>query len=112
MPLDIKRLPHELPIFLQTQTNARQATGLLADSADWQPLMGQAFAAGGALDASLEVEQQWVQERLCGVTGPFSHWLTAALGVEMSRHQQCPLLLLAEDESGHWISTVTTGEIA
>ncbi|WP_206768533.1 MULTISPECIES: hypothetical protein [Pseudomonas] len=112
MPLDIKRLPHELPIFLQTQTNARQATGLLADSADWQPLMGQAFAAGGALDASLEVGQQWVQERLCGVTGPFSHWLTAALGVEMSRHQQRPLLLLAEDESGHWISTVTTGEIA
>ncbi|XXE66834.1 hypothetical protein J3P79_09965 [Pseudomonas sp. R1-7] len=112
MPLDINRLPEELPIFLQSQTNALQATGLLADAADLQPLIGQLFAAGGALGASLEIGQQWVQERLSGATGPFSHWLTAALGVEMSRHQQCPLLLLAEDESGHWISTVTTGEIA
>jgi len=112
MLLDINRLPHELPIFLQSQTNALQATGLLADGADVQPLISQVFAAGGALGASLEVGQQWVQERLCGVTGPFNHWLTAALGVEMARHQQRPLLLLAEDESGHWISTVTTGEIA
>jgi hypothetical protein len=112
MLLDTNRLPHELPVFLQSQTGALRATGLLADGTDWQPLMGQVFAAGGALGASLEVGQQWIQQRLCGVTGPFSHWLTAALGVEMARHQQRPLLLLAKDASGHWIGTVTSGEIA
>jgi hypothetical protein len=112
MPLDINTLKSELPLFLQTQTSARQATGLLADGADWQPLTGQIIAGGAAHGASLKVEQQWVQELLCGPPGPFSHWLVAALGVEMARHQRRPLVVLTQEESRHWISAVTTGELA
>ncbi|MBT2339759.1 hypothetical protein J7E36_11440 [Pseudomonas fluorescens] len=112
MPLDINDLPRELPVFLQSQTRAREATGLLADRADWQPLINKIFAAGRTQGASLKVNQQWTQERLCGLPGPFSHWLLAAFGVEMARHQQRPLLMLTQEESRHWISTVTTGERA
>lgn len=112
MPLDINQLKSELALFLQTQTSARQATGLLADSADWQPLTGKLIAAGGTHGASLKVEQQWVQELLCGLPGPFSSWLVAALGVEMARHQRRPLVVLTQEDSRHWISTVTMGEWA
>jgi hypothetical protein len=111
MPLDINQLKSELPLFLQTQTRACQATGLLADGADWQPLTGKLIAAGGTHGASLKVEQQWVQELLCGLPGPFSSWLVAALGVEMARHQRRPLVVLTQEESRHWISTVTMGEL-
>ena len=112
MPLDINTLQSELPLFLQTQTSVCQATALLADSADWQPLAGKIITAGVAHGASLNVKQQWIQETLCGLPGPFSHWLVAALGVEIARHQQRPLLVLAQEESQHWISTVSTGERA
>jgi hypothetical protein len=85
---------------------------LLADGACWQPVINEIFALGGAHGASLAVEQQWVQARLCGLTGPFSHWLVAAQGVEMALHQQRPLLLLAKEKSQHWITTVTKRELA
>ncbi|WP_339418699.1 MULTISPECIES: hypothetical protein [unclassified Pseudomonas] len=112
MPLDIDALDSEFPLFLQTQTSACQATGLLADYADWLPLTGKMLAVAGGHDASLKVESQWIQESLCGVSGPLGHWLVTALGVEMVRHQRKPLLVLAQEESRHWISTVTTGELA
>lgn len=112
MPLDIDSLNSEFPLFLQTQMSACQATGLLADDADWLPLTGKMLAAAGAHGASLKVESQWIKESMCGVSGPLGHWLVTALGVEMVRHQRKPLLVLAQEESRHWISTVTTGELA
>ena len=112
MPLDIDVLDSELPLFLQTQVSACRATGMLADAADWQPLTGKMLAVAGAHGASLNVEQQWIQESLCGLSGPFGHWLVAALCVEIVRHQREPLLVLAREESRHWMSTVVTGELA
>jgi len=110
MPLEIDTLESELPLFLQTQASARQATGLLADGADWQPLAGQIMAIGGAHGAALLAEQRWFQESLCGLPGPFSSWLLAAFAVEMTRHQRKPLLVLTQEHSRRWISTVTPGE--
>lgn len=109
MPLDINALDSELPLFLHTQACARQATGLLADSTRWQALTGQVITASATQGASLEVEQQWTQELFCGLPGPFSSWLTAALGVAVARHQQRPLVLLTEEASRQWIAT-TVGE--
>jgi hypothetical protein len=112
MPLDVATLNSELALFQQTQTMALQATAVLADSADWQPLTGNVFATIGAQAASLSAQQLWVQEHLCGLPGPFGHWLAAAFGVEMVQHQRQPVLLLAKDESRYWISTVIEGDVA
>lgn len=112
MPLDIGALDSELPLLLQTQATACKATGLLADSAAWQPLTGEILAVAGAHGASLSVEQQWIQEDLSGLPGPLGHWLVSALAVEVAQHQRAPLLVLAREQSGHWVSTVTTGELA
>ncbi len=111
MPLDVSELQNEVALFLQTQTSARQATGLLADSIACQPLAGKILAAGDVHGASSRVQQQWIQEPLCGLPGPFSSWLIAALGVEMVRHQRRPLLMLSQGQSQHWISTVTMGAL-
>ncbi|WP_077046325.1 hypothetical protein [Pseudomonas sp. KK4] len=111
MPLDVATLQSEFALFLQTQTTARDASGVLADGADWQPAINQILAIG-AHSVSLKVEQQWVQEHLCGIAGPFSHWLVAALGVEMARLERRPLVLLAKEKSQRWISTVSKREVA
>lgn len=112
MPLTVKQLDTELPLFLQTQLPARNATGMLADSVQWQPCLGSILSMGGAQQAKFQAGNQWIQESLCGVPGPFSAWLLAALGLEMSRHFQQPLVLLSQEPSQHWISTVATGELA
>lgn len=112
MSLDTSALKRELPLFLQTQISARRASGVLADAADWQPMISEVFATCSAQGASLNVEQQWLQEHFCGLSGPFSQWLVAALGVELARHQQRPLLLLVKEKTMNWISTVTHRELA
>ncbi|PJI50418.1 MAG: hypothetical protein CTR55_03525 [Pseudomonas sp.] len=112
MHLNVEQLKTEFPLFLQTQLTARNATGILADSAQWQPCLGSILSMGEAQQAKFQAGQQWVQESLCGVPGPFSAWLLAALGLEMSRHFQQPLVLLSQEPSQRWISTVATGELA
>jgi len=112
MPLDAAALNSELAQFQQTQTMALQATGVVADSADWQALTGKIFATSAARAASLSAQRLWVLEHLCGLPGPFGHWLVAAFGLEMVRHQREPVLLLAKEESRYWISTVIAGEVA
>lgn len=112
MPLNIGALDSELPLFLHTQKNACQAVGVLADGSAWQPLIGELLAVAGAHGASLNATQQWIQEGASGLPGPFGHWLVAALGVEVARHQHAPLLVLAQEKSKHWVGTVITGELA
>ncbi|AUG08469.1 hypothetical protein CXQ82_18445 [Pseudomonas sp. S09G 359] len=112
MPLSVDALDSELPLFLQTQPSACRATGLLADTICWKPLTGKMLAVAGTQGAALSAEKQWFQESFCGLSGPLGHWLVIALGVEMVRHQRQPLLVLTREQTQHWISTVTTGELA
>jgi len=112
MPLDVGQLDSELPLFLQTQATAREATAMLADSARWQERFGTILSLAGKHDAKLQVGNQWIQESLSGLPGPFGHWLVAALGLDLARHRQQPLLVLSQDPSQDWISTIATGECA
>lgn len=112
MPLDLDSLESDFTSFLQIQATARQATGLLADSADWQPETTPLLAAAAREGAALSVDHRWILEPLNGVPGPCGHWLLAALGIEMTRLAQQPLLLLASEGTGRWINTVTPGDMA
>ncbi|MBD9677926.1 hypothetical protein IB274_14530 [Pseudomonas sp. PDM18] len=112
MPLDVGQLDSELPLFLQTQAAAREATAMLADSVRWQECFGTVLSLAGKHGAKLQVGSQWIQESLSGLPGPFGHWLVAALGLDLVRQLQQPLLLLSQETSQCWISTIATGECA
>ncbi|MGE8060676.1 hypothetical protein [Pseudomonas sp. NPDC089547] len=107
MPLDIGAAVSEIELFFKTQTAACQASSLLADSVAWASVVGTVLS----MDQSpgLDHEKSWIQQRVCGLPGPFSPWLLAALSVEIVQHQQRPLLMLAEQGQQYWISTATTG---
>jgi hypothetical protein len=112
MPLDVNSLETDFTTFLQIQAKARDATGVLADRADWQPETTPLLAAAAREGAALSVDRRWILEPVNGVPGPCGHWLLAALGIEMTRLAQQPLLLLSSEGTGCWINTVTPGEIA
>lgn len=112
MPLDTEQLDAHLEQFFQTQPKALQATALLADQADWQALMGEVVTHGNRCGASLQAQNQWVQEALCGVPGPLGCWLATALAMDVVQHHEQPVLVLTMDQSRRWISTVTQGDRA
>ncbi|WCD82236.1 hypothetical protein [Pseudomonas sp. TUM22785] len=109
MPLTLEQLDQELPLFLQTQLQARSATAILADGMHWKASLTTILSLNQLHDGELQAECQWIQESLSGLPGPLSHWLAAALGADMARHRQQPLLLITREGSQHWISTLTTG---
>jgi len=112
MPLDIGDLSAEMSALMQSQIAARSATGLLGDVAEWQKASAAIFAASRSLDASLQVAQQWNQESLCGIPGPFSSWLGLALGAELVQLRQQAVLVLGKEDDRHWISTLVTEQEA
>lgn len=112
MPLDVDSLETDFTTFLQIQATARQAKGVLADCADWQPETTPLLAAAAREGAALSVDHRWILEPVNGVPGPCGHWLLAALGIEMTRLAQQPLLLLSSERTGRWLNTVTPGDIA
>jgi hypothetical protein len=112
MPVDVDSLETDFTTFLQIQAKARDATGVLADRADWQPETTPLQAATAREGAALSVDRRWILEPVNGVPGPCGHWLLAALGIEMTRLAQQPLLLLSSEGTGRWINTVTPGDMA
>jgi hypothetical protein len=112
MPFDIDSPATDFTTFLQIQAAARQATGLLVDRAEWQPVTHTLLASAGVEGAALPVGHRWILEAVNGVPGPGGHWLLAALGIEMARLAQQPLLLLTSEDTGRWITTVTPGEMS
>ncbi len=111
MPLEMTRLESDLGLFLDTQVDARQAGGLLADSAAWQPLLGRIVPTAQAHGIAYPAERSQVIESLVGVPGPCSAWLMAALAVEMAQQHQAPWLVLVQDGERHWISSVQPREL-
>ena len=75
----------------------------------WKASLTTILSLNQLHDGELQAECQWIQESLSGLPGPLSHWLAAALGADMARHRQQPLLLITREGSQHWISTLTTG---
>lgn len=112
MPLTLDSLEQDVSMLLQTQPAARGATGLLADAADWEVSANKLMALAGAQGAALSPQQRWTQESLCGLPGPFSHWQVAALGAEMAPLREQSLMVLAQEQSRHWIGILTAGALA
>ncbi|MFJ4376045.1 hypothetical protein ACIP1T_25960 [Pseudomonas japonica] len=110
MPLEPGNLADELNQLLISQSKARLATGVVADKEEWHAIAGEMFAAAASQGGSLDVGQMWIQESFCGLSGPFSNWLVAALGVELAQHRQAPLLVLTKEERQSWVCTVDSGE--
>lgn len=109
MHLDMNHLDEELTLFLTTQTQARQTTSLLGDHQKWTESSAALIKTGNELSTTWRAEDIQVIETYCGIQGPFSPWLTVALGADFVRIGQPSWLGLSTIGAENFVYTITSG---
>jgi hypothetical protein len=109
MRLDINTLINDLVLFLTTQALALQTTGILGDQQKWTESSAELIGTGNKQGTAWQAENIQTIETYCGIQGPYSPWLTAALGADFVRLGKQPWLALSTSENEHFICTITTG---
>ncbi|MGV8916509.1 MAG: hypothetical protein ACOH2R_01690 [Pseudomonas sp.] len=110
MRLDIERAESDLVRFMDTQSQARTASGLLAESGQILTLTPIIIPIGEQFGARFTTDTLLVQESLTGVPGPFSAWLLAALGLDCVRHLGESYLMFSLIPQCEVVSTVCAGD--
>lgn len=109
MPLDMNRFDDEISLFLETQTAACRTSSIVGDARKWTEKSANLITLGNKVNASWKAEDIVILEKWCGIPGPFSPWLLAALAADFVRLSKYPLLALFSSGQEHFISTVTSG---
>ncbi|MGL5424614.1 MAG: hypothetical protein ACRDAJ_16830 [Serratia fonticola] len=109
MRLDPQHLESELALFFDTQPLSLDAPGLLGDCREVLTLTPWIVPTCNRMGGSLTISNVMLLEHSVGLTGPFSGWLTAGLGVDFSRTQDVPYLVFSQSEPYWFISTVSPG---
>ncbi len=109
MRWDVTNTAAELELFLTTQTRALRTAAIIGDKQSWTDLSAEILTAGNAHGAPWGPGDIQTIETYCGIQGPFSSWLTAALASDFVLLANEAWLALSESESEHFIYTITTG---
>ena len=109
MPLDADNLIEELMLFLTTQAQAQRTVAVLGDHETWAAASAGIITTGNALGTAWRAEDIQIIERYCGIQGPFSPWLTAALGAYFVGLGQRSWLALSAAGAESVVYTITTG---
>ena len=109
MPLEIANLADELALFLTTQTQAQRTVGILGDQQKWAASSAEIITTGNAQGTSWRTDDIQIIGTYCGIQGPFSPWLTAALGVDFVNSGQNPWLVLSTAGAESFVYTITSG---
>ncbi len=109
MQLDMHHFDEDLTLFLTTQAQARQTASILGDHQKWTESSAALINAGNTLGTTWRAEDIQVIETYCGIQGPFSPWLTAALGADFVRIGQQSWLGLSTTGAENFVYTITSG---
>lgn len=109
MPWDINHFGEELELFITTQTQALRTSGILGDAQKWTEHSAELLNIGNTHGALWEPGKIQMAETYCGIQGPFSPWLAAALAADFVRLNQQSWLTLSTSETEHFICTITSG---
>lgn len=109
MTWDLNLFREELELFLTTQTQALRTAGILGDAQNWTEHSAELLNIGNTLGAPWGPENIQTIETWCGIQGPFSSWLTAALAADFVRLHKQSWLALSTSDTEHFICTITSG---
>lgn len=109
MPLDVDNLADEMTLFLTTQTQACQTTRIVADHQKWTASSAALLETGNAQGAGWLADNIQTIETYCGIQGPLSPWLVAALAADFVRIGQQPCLALSTTGAESFVYTITAG---
>ncbi len=109
MLFDVSHLSEELSLLLTTQTQACQTLSVLADHQKWTQSSAALITIGNALGTRWEAENILTIETYCGIQGPFSPWLTLALGADFVHIGQQSWLALSTTGAENFVYTIASG---
>ncbi|WP_077295770.1 hypothetical protein [Yersinia proxima] len=110
MPLGVVgNLAEELTLFLTTQTQARQTVSILGDQQKWMASSATLIQTGNTLGTVWQAEDIKTIETYCGIQGPFSPWLTLALGADLVSVGKQSWLGLSTTGAENFVYTITSG---
>lgn len=109
MTWDLDLFGEELELFLTTQAQALRTVGILGDAQKWTEHSAELLNIGNTLGAPWEPGKIQTVETWCGIQGPFSSWLTAALAADFVRLNKQSWLTLSTSDTEHFICTITSG---
>lgn len=109
MPLDVGNLNEELTLLLRTQTQACRTARVLGDHQKWTGSSAALITIGNALGTQWEAENILTIETYCGIQGPFSPWLTLALGADFVHIGQQSWLALSTTGAENFVYTIASG---
>ena len=109
MQLDMHHFDEDLTLFLTTQVQARQTARILGDHQKWTESSAALINVGNGQGTTWRAEDIQVIETYCGIQGPFSPWLTAALGADFVRIGQQSWLGLSTTGAENFVYTITSG---
>lgn len=98
----------DMDIFIDTQKVALEAKGLTGDCAHLLSMNSNILQCFDTKESQLQVENIQVLERIFGVPGINSVWLTAALTVSLVTYKQSEQLMMAGFNDDWIIATVCT----
>ncbi len=109
MQLNIAQAESELALFMETQSLACRAGGILGDSTELMSLTPKIIPVGHQLGANFSAESVLIQESLTGIPGPFSAWLVAAFGLDFAYYYDVPYVVFSFGPECGVVSTVSPG---
>lgn len=109
MSWDVNNLKQELTLFLTTQTQAQRTVNILGDRQKWTDSTSALLTTGNALGTTWSADDIQIIETYCGIQGPFSPWLTVALGTDFVRIGQQSWLGLSTTGTENFVYTITAG---
>ncbi|WMY72552.1 type VI secretion protein [Buttiauxella selenatireducens] len=109
MQWDVAHVAQELELFLTTQTQALRTVGILGDAQKWTESSSELLSTGNAQGTPWGPDDIRTIETFCGIQGPFSPWMTAALAADFVRIGRQSWLALSTSDSEHFICTITSG---
>ncbi|CNF22041.1 Uncharacterised protein [Yersinia rohdei] len=109
MQLNIEQAESELALFMETQSLACRAGGILGDSTELMSLTPKIIPVGHRLGANFSAESVLIQESLTGIPGPFSAWLVAAFGLDFAYYYGVPYVVFSFGPEYGVVGTVSPG---
>lgn len=109
MQLNIEQAESELTLFMETQSLACRAGGILGDSTELMSLTPKIIPVGHRLGANFSAESVLIQESWTGIPGPFSAWLVAAFGLDFAYYYDMPYVVFSFGPESGVVSTVSSG---
>ncbi|MBS9439905.1 hypothetical protein EAE91_22980 [Photorhabdus noenieputensis] len=110
MEIDAENFEQQFKTFINTQSFAKEAIGMLGGDNDMYSYTSQIMPVIQEQNAALKLERIKNIEKFIGVFGPNAYWLATGLAIDLSQYHSGNYLVLAKNDRNWTVNTVQAWE--